>query len=216
MTTAHIDGASRGNPGPAAYALTLVQPGHPPREEAQPIGQATNNVAEYTALVRVLEVASELGLKELAVFSDSELLVKQMAGVYRVKSPELQDLYQEACHLRKQFQQLTITHVRRAENKRADFLCNEALDGRPVAWNAVISQAEPQPQPTSTPTSKPRPKATAPLNAVRTPRASESLETEAVAFLNAVRTRWARGEEEPTAIAVWDQLWRIIQEPRAD
>src|SRR6478735_8386779 len=94
--TMHIDGASRGNPGRAAYAVVLARPGLPVVEEADTIGTATNNVAEYTALVEGLSLASELGVKKLAVFSDSELMVKQMNGEYRVKNPDLVDLYQEA------------------------------------------------------------------------------------------------------------------------
>src|SRR5687768_5044211 len=76
--TMHIDGASRGNPGKAAYAVVLARPGHPTVEEADTIGTATNNVAEYTALVEGLSLAAELGVKKIAVFSDSELMVKQM------------------------------------------------------------------------------------------------------------------------------------------
>src|SRR6266545_3795339 len=127
--TAHIDGASRGNPGPAAYAVILRRPGRPAVEEAEAIGTATNNVAEYTALVRALELAAEHGVKSLAVFSDSELLVKQMNGEYRVKNADLQDLHREAQALRKQFDRVTLTHLRREQNADADRLCNLALDG---------------------------------------------------------------------------------------
>jgi ribonuclease HI len=126
--TIHIDGAARGNPGPAAYAVVVARPGQPVVEEAGTLGTATNNVAEYTALVNALHLAAELGLKKLDIFSDSELLVKQMAGEYRVKHPDLQPLYQEASGLRKGFDAVRITHVRREQNKRADALCNEALD----------------------------------------------------------------------------------------
>ena len=129
--TMHIDGAARGNPGPAAYAVVLARPGHAIVEEANPIGAATNNVAEYTALIEGLELATELGVKKLAVFSDSELLVKQMNGEYRVKNPELLELYQEAKRLASGFEKLTLTHVRREQNKRADAIGNDALDGHP-------------------------------------------------------------------------------------
>ena len=129
--TMHIDGASRGNPGKAAYAVVLARPGQPVVEEADTIGVASNNVAEYTALVEGLSLAAELGVKRLAVFSDSELLVKQMGGAYKVKNEDLRGLYEEACRLRKLFEQVTITHVRREQNKRADAIGNDALDGRP-------------------------------------------------------------------------------------
>ena len=127
--TMHIDGAARGNPGPAAYAVVIARPGQPPIEESDTLGKTTNNVAEYTALVAGLERAAELGLKRLDVFSDSELLVKQMNGEYRVKSPDLQDLYAEAKALRAKFDRVTLTHVRREQNADADRLCNVVLDG---------------------------------------------------------------------------------------
>ena len=129
--TMHIDGASRGNPGPAAYAVVLARPGMPVVEEADTIGTASNNVAEYTALVEGLSLAVELGVKKLNVFSDSELMVKQMSGAYKVKNEDLRPLYEEACKLRRQFEQITITHVRREQNTRADAIGNDALDGRP-------------------------------------------------------------------------------------
>src|SRR5215218_6920430 len=129
--TMHIDGAARGNPGPAAYAVVIARPGLPPVEEADTLGSATNNVAEYTALIRGLERAAELGLKRLAVFSDSELMVKQMNGEYRVKHPDLLPLFEEAKGLRRKFEAVTLTHVRREQNKRADQIGNEALDGKP-------------------------------------------------------------------------------------
>src|SRR5262245_10478069 len=111
--TMHIDGAARGNPGPAAYAVVLQRPGREVVEEAETIGNATNNVAEYTALVEGLQLATELGVKKLAVFSDSELLVKQMRGEYRVKNEDLKPLYDEAKQLAAGFEKFVITHVRR-------------------------------------------------------------------------------------------------------
>ena len=101
VLTIHTDGAARGNPGPAAYAVVITRPGQPPVEEAATLGSATNNVAEYTALVRGLERAADLGLKRLAVFSDSELLVKQMYGEYKVKNPDLKELHGAARDLLK-------------------------------------------------------------------------------------------------------------------
>ncbi|HLW64647.1 MAG TPA: ribonuclease HI family protein [Gemmataceae bacterium] len=129
--TIHIDGASRGNPGPAAYALVMSRPGHPNWEESVCLGKTTNNIAEYTALVRALERASQLGGRKLNVFSDSELLVKQMNGEYRVKNADLKVWHDKARGLIEDFERVTIEHVYREQNKRADQLCNEALDGRP-------------------------------------------------------------------------------------
>ena len=99
--TIHTDGASRGNPGAAAYAYVIARDGQPPIEEADCLGRMTNNQAEYTALVRALEHALELGTHHrLLIHSDSELMVKQMNGEYRVKNEELRGLYEEACVLR--------------------------------------------------------------------------------------------------------------------
>jgi len=128
----HTDGASRGNPGPAAYAFVIRLPDGEMIEEAECLGQMTNNQAEYTALVRALERALGLGAENhLAIHSDSELMVKQMRGEYRVKNEELRGLYDQARELADHFRgRVTFRHVRRGENGRADALCNEALDGK--------------------------------------------------------------------------------------
>jgi len=202
VPTVHIDGAARGNPGPAAYAIVLRRPDEPDLEEAEPIGKATNNVAEYTALVRALERAAELGLRTLTVFSDSELIVKQMNGEYRVKNADLRGLYDEAQRLRKQFQQVTITHVRREQNKDADKLCNEALNGRPRRRGGSLVPAAP---------TKPVSREAKPSAA---PRAPTAVEEEAVALLNAVAKSWAKGNDNPTAIDVWDRIWTILGDHR--
>src|SRR5262249_1178611 len=102
--TVRIDGASRGNPGAAAYAVVIERPGEPDYEEADRLGQTTNNIAEYTALLRGLERAAELGGRRLEVFSDSELLVKQMNGEYRVKNAELKELHSLATQRLRQFE----------------------------------------------------------------------------------------------------------------
>jgi ribonuclease HI len=135
VLTIYTDGASRGNPGAAAFAYVIERDGQEPIEEADCLGRMTNNQAEYTALVRALEHALELGGQHrLLIHSDSELMVKQMNGEYRVKNEELRDLYQQACNLRDRFDgSVTIRHVRRAQNQRADQLCNEALDGKRLA-----------------------------------------------------------------------------------
>ncbi len=128
----HTDGASRGNPGAAAYAYVIAADDAESIEEAGCLGNLTNNQAEYIALVKALEHALELGPQHrLLVHSDSELLVKQMKGEYRVKNEELRGLFQQAQELAKQFTGgVTIRHVRREQNSRADALCNEALDGK--------------------------------------------------------------------------------------
>jgi ribonuclease HI len=126
--TIYTDGGSRGNPGPAAYAYVIKRPGVADIEEKCYLGQTTNNIAEYTGLVKALEHAKELGGRKLVVNSDSELMVKQMNGQYRVKNAGLLPLYQRAAALRKQFDSVTIKHVYREHNSQADALCNEAMD----------------------------------------------------------------------------------------
>lgn len=126
----YTDGAARGNPGPAAFAYVISREGQADIEESGCLGSATNNVAEYTALVRALTHALSLGATHALLHSDSELLVKQMNGEYRVKHADLKPLYLEAKRLAGQIGAVTIRHVRREQNSRADELCNEALDNR--------------------------------------------------------------------------------------
>ena len=123
------DGGSRGNPGPSAYAFVLeAEDGMVLDSCGEAIGVATNNVAEYSALVAGLARAVELGVDELEVVSDSELLVKQMRGEYRVKNRALQDLFLDASRLARKVGRVTYTAVRREHNELADSLVNEALD----------------------------------------------------------------------------------------
>jgi ribonuclease HI len=123
------DGGSRGNPGPAAYAFVLeAEDGTVLEARGEAIGVATNTVAEYSALVAGLERAVEAGVDDLEVVSDSELLVKQMRGEYRVKNRALQDLFLDASRLARKIRHVTYTAVRREYNTLADSLVNEALD----------------------------------------------------------------------------------------
>jgi ribonuclease HI len=123
------DGGSRGNPGPAAYAFVLeTEAGTVLDAVGEAIGVATNNVAEYAALVAGLERAVELGIDELEIISDSELLVKQMRGEYRVKNPGLRELWSKAARVAGEIRTVTYTAVRREHNELADSLVNEALD----------------------------------------------------------------------------------------
>jgi ribonuclease HI len=123
------DGGARGNPGPAAAAYVLeAEDGTVLDARGEVIGTATNNVAEYRALVAGLAKAVELGVGELDVISDSELLVKQMNGEYRVKNAALRELSLEAARLARKLERVRYRAVRRAENELADRLVNEALD----------------------------------------------------------------------------------------
>jgi ribonuclease H / adenosylcobalamin/alpha-ribazole phosphatase len=123
------DGGARGNPGPAAYGYVLeAEDGTVLAAHGETIGTATNNVAEYRALVAGLEKALELHVDEVEVVSDSELLVKQMRGEYKVKKPTLRELRDEATDLARQLRSVRYTAVRREHNELADRLVNEALD----------------------------------------------------------------------------------------
>ena len=123
------DGGARGNPGPAAYGYVLEdEDGRVLEAHGEAIGVATNNVAEYSALLAGLTKAAELGVDELEVVSDSELLVKQMTGVYRVKNAALRDLSIEASRLARGIGRVEYRAVPREHNELADRLVNEALD----------------------------------------------------------------------------------------
>jgi ribonuclease H / adenosylcobalamin/alpha-ribazole phosphatase len=127
--TLSTDGGARGNPGPAAYAYVLeAEDGTVLAAHGEAIGVATNNVAEYSALVAGLEKAAEVGVTELEVISDSELMVKQMRGEYRVKNEALQGLSAQASRLAREVGSVSYRAVRREQNKLADQLVNEALD----------------------------------------------------------------------------------------
>jgi probable phosphoglycerate mutase len=123
------DGGSRGNPGPAAYGYVLeTEDGHVLAAHGEAIGVATNNVAEYSGLVAGLQKALELGVDQVEVVSDSELLVKQMRGEYKVKNAALRELQGEATRLADRLAKVSFTAVRREHNELADKLVNEALD----------------------------------------------------------------------------------------
>lgn len=127
----HVDGGARGNPGPAAVAAVLADPdGVVLEERAQAIGHATNNVAEYRALLLGIERASALGARELELIGDSELIARQLRGEYRVKDPGLRELHAQVAEALQGFDRWTIRNVPRAQNARADRLVNETLDAR--------------------------------------------------------------------------------------
>jgi probable phosphoglycerate mutase len=126
--SANIDGGSRGNPGPAGYGVRIECEDGSVVELKEALALATNNVAEYSGLLAALRWAAANGIATLHIRSDSELLVKQMKGLYRVKNPGLQPLYEEAVSLARRIGRVTFEHVRREFNKEADRLANEAMD----------------------------------------------------------------------------------------
>jgi ribonuclease HI len=188
--TIYTDGAARGNPGPAAFAYVLKQEGQPDVEANGKLGDTTNNVAEFTALVRALEHARQLGAKRVRVHSDSELMVRQMQGRYKVKNEGLLALYEQASELVSDFDHVGFEHVRREANGRADKLCNEALDGG----------AAPRKKPAKTDRSKPPPR-------------NDHVNDQAIQCLRTMAHAWSRGNpSEPRPEDVWEQLWSILEE----
>jgi ribonuclease HI len=186
--TIHIDGASRGNPGPAAYALVINRAGQPDWEESACLGRTTNNIAEYTALVRALERASQLGGRKLHIFSDSELLVKQMNGDYRVKNADLKIWFDKAQDRIGAFDKVSIQHVYREQNKRADQLCNEALDGRAKMPPEEMANA---------------------------PDERETARQEALILLRAAAEAWADGNPDlPDPETILEKLEEILEKER--
>jgi ribonuclease HI len=148
---ANIDGGSRGNPGPASYGVVVRDPrGAVVAKLKKYIGRSTNNVAEYYGLIAALDYAQQHGIRALRVESDSELLVRQMRGQYKVKSSELRPLYERARKMAQTFDSFKIDHVYREQNAEADALANEALDetsGRPAAPEVDATASKPQPPP---------------------------------------------------------------------
>jgi ribonuclease HI len=193
--TIHTDGAARGNPGPAAAAYVIEMPGSLPFEHAETLGSATNNVAEYTALILALERAASLGIRRATVYSDSELMVKQFHGEYAVKNAELKQLHADARDLARRFDVLTLRHVRRAENRRADSLCNLALDGGPPGA---------------------RRRKTGSGRRTTAAKRDPAIDEQAVACLrsalSAARDGGRSARSLPTAEQLWEQLWSVLEE----
>ena len=137
--TAHCDGGSRGNPGPSGYGAVIQDPaGRTVARLSQFLGIQTNNYAEYSGLLAVLEWALQNGAKQLRVVSDSELMVNQMKGRYKVGSPTLRPLFEQAKLLSRRLERFDIIHTLRGGNKEADRLANEAMD---KGWKTGKSEA---------------------------------------------------------------------------
>jgi len=144
--TCNIDGAARGNPGPASYGVVVRDSSGAVVARLQKyIGRFTNNVAEYYALIAALDYAQAHSVRNVRIQSDSELLVKQMRGQYKVKSPDLRPLFERAKKMSQSFASFAIEHVYREQNREADVLANEALDAT---------------APSAAPAAKPAPRAT--------------------------------------------------------
>lgn len=124
------DGGARGNPGPAGAGFVIEVDGSIVCRGGRFLGSTTNNIAEYEAMIWGLENVAALGYREVAVFADSELLVKQINGIYRVKNEGLKPLFTKAIKLLRGFERYEVKHVFRADNKAADAMANEAMDAR--------------------------------------------------------------------------------------
>ena len=145
---AHSDGGARGNPGPAGYGVVIEdESGRKVAALSEYLGHQTNNFAEYQGLIAALEYAVQHEPRALKVISDSELLVRQIKGIYKVKNPTLQDLHARAKDLIAKLEWFSIGHALREHNQEADRLANEAMDrgmGRSAARTAALPQAQPQ------------------------------------------------------------------------
>ena len=146
--TANIDGAARGNPGPAAYGIVIRRPDGATHESlGKYIGRTTNNVAEYYALIAALDYAAASGIKRLRVYSDSQLIVNQIKGLYKVKHPDLRPLHERAKKQAASLEAFTIQYVPRDQNRDADDLANAALDStggvKPAYGSAPAKVATP-------------------------------------------------------------------------
>jgi ribonuclease HI len=231
--TVHIDGASRGNPGPAAWAYTITASDGTVTECGGHLGTATNNVAEYTALLQALDQLYQMGARQAVIHSDSELLVKQMNGQYQVKDAHLKQLYEQAKAKCQRLDSVQLLHVRREQNRRADELCNQTLGSRA---SKPASTAAPTVAPTDAPTSAPTGQvsgrsaaaAGAAKSAARSAGVSKSpnkpakrprpdITADALECLRAAANAWARGNaNDPPPEAVWEQLLSILHEDRSE
>jgi ribonuclease HI len=137
------DGGARGNPGPAGAGFVIEVDGEIVCRGGRYLGECTNNVAEYSALIWGLQNAAALGYTDVTVYADSELLIKQLRGEYRVKNQGLKPLFLEALGLLRRFERFELHHVRREHNKLADELANEAMDQRATVGDPACAEDEP-------------------------------------------------------------------------
>lgn len=195
----NTDGGARSNPGPAAIGYIIEQNGRTLAEGKKYIGETTNNIAEYTAVIHALTHAKELGGKRIEVRADSELMVNQLTGAYQVKNPGLKPLYDQVVKLRREFDGVAFKHIRRESNKRADELCNEAMDEHLYGGGRTEKPKK------ATSTTKKRKTISKDLHGNVRDEAIECLRTAALA--------WSRGDgNHPNPADVWEQLWYILDE----
>lgn len=149
MYEIYFDGACKGNPGPAAIGVVIFQAEKVIQEISEHIGEATNNIAEYSALIRALEEARALKARRIHFFTDSELVFKQVTGSYQVKNPTLQDLFAQVADLSKSFEGIEIKHIPRAQNAHADKLASSALKNKQAKVVAPLFKCSGEESPSS-------------------------------------------------------------------
>jgi ribonuclease HI len=197
---AYCDGGSRGNPGPSGYGVSIEDTaGHPIADLSEFLGVKTNNFAEYSGLLAALEYALAHGYPQLRVIADSELMVKQMKGQYRVNSPELRPLWEEAKRRVAGLERFEIQHVLRGKNKRADALANQAMDRGTGKTVRELGGREGGGQPMSSPSSAAtRPHLVTSTTMRTRPTETRSTETGATTATQAERPRTAQPADKRT------------------
>ena len=146
----YFDGACRGNPGPAAIGVVIYDEGQKIKEVAKEIGEGTNNIAEYSALLHALNEAKQLNGKRIKFYTDSELLAKQVTGKYKVKNEKIKLLFEQVAKLSRDFEHIEIKHVPREKNKEADFLATEILKKKQAKVVAPLFHHSGEESPSST------------------------------------------------------------------
>ena len=146
----YIDGACRGNPGPASVGVVIYSAGQKIKEVAKEIGEGTNNIAEYSALLEALNEAKQLSGKRIKFYTDSELLAKQVTGQYKVKNEKIKLLFNQVAKLSREFEHIEIKHVPREQNKEADFLASEILKKKQAKVVAPLFHHSGEESPSST------------------------------------------------------------------
>lgn len=145
----YVDGASKGNPGEASIGVVFRQDGRTVHEFCQAIGEATNNTAEYMALIFALKKAAEFKARRLSIYTDSELMFKQLTGKYKVRNEHLRPLFEQANTLAADFDNVEIQHVLREKNRDADRLANQALSSKPARMVAPVFKHKGEESPSS-------------------------------------------------------------------
>ncbi len=145
----YIDGACKGNPGPAAVGVVIFHKGIKVKEISKAIGEATNNIAEYSALIVALKEACKLKVKKLKIFTDSELVYKQVTGAYQIKNEKLKSLYLQVCDLAEVFEKIEIQHVLREKNTEADRLASLVFKNKQTKMVAPLFQRSEEESPSS-------------------------------------------------------------------